>query len=135
MLYRRWPNRPELVVAALRHHTSAAPIGVPDTGTLRDDLLALLRHMSARVGEVAGVFSFLIADYYREAGLPPAALRERAVADARSEMALILERHAAGGPGPPRPDHDPGTGAGRHPGRDCRPDLPAPGHLLVSRAV
>ena len=92
VLYRRWPNRPELVVAALRHHTSAAPIGVPDTGTLRDDLLALLRHMSARVGEVAGVFSFLIADYYREAGLPPAALRERAVADARSEMALILER-------------------------------------------
>jgi len=92
VLYRRWPNRPELVVAALRHHTAAAPIAVPDTGTLRGDLLALLRHMSARVGEVAGVFSFLIADYYQQEGLPPAVLRERATAGTGSEMTRILER-------------------------------------------
>jgi AcrR family transcriptional regulator len=92
VLYRRWPNRPELVVAALRHHTAVAPIEAADTGTLRGDLLALLRHMSVRVGEVAGVFSFLIADYFQEEGLSPAALRERAVAGSGSEMALILER-------------------------------------------
>jgi AcrR family transcriptional regulator len=93
VLYRRWPNRPELVVAALRHHTAVAPIDVPDTGTLRDDLLVLLRHMSVRVGEVAGVLSFLIADYFQEAGLPPAIRRERALADTpQTEMALILER-------------------------------------------
>jgi AcrR family transcriptional regulator len=30
--YRRWPNRPELVVAALRHHTAMAPLDLPDTG-------------------------------------------------------------------------------------------------------
>ena len=54
VLYRRWPNRPELMVAALGHHAAVTPIGVPDTGTLRGDLLVLLRHMSARVGEVAG---------------------------------------------------------------------------------
>jgi AcrR family transcriptional regulator len=92
VLYRRWPNRPELVVAALGHHAAVAPIGVADTGTLRGDLLALLRHMSARVGEVAGVFSFLIADYFQQEGLSPAVLRERAVAGVPSEMALILER-------------------------------------------
>jgi AcrR family transcriptional regulator len=93
VLYRRWPNRPELVVAALRHHTDVAPIGLADTGSLRGDMLALLRHMSARVGEVAGVFSFLIADYFQEEGLPPAVLRERAIAGApQDEMAVILER-------------------------------------------
>jgi len=93
VLYRRWPNRPELIVAALRHHTAAAPMEVADTGTLRGDLLTLLRHMSVRVGEVAGVFSFLIADYFQEEGLSPAALRERAIASSpHSEMALILER-------------------------------------------
>jgi AcrR family transcriptional regulator len=97
VLYRRWPNRPELVVAALGHHTAVAPIGMPDTGTLRGDLLALLRHMSAHVGEVAGVFSFLIADYFQQEGLSPAVLRERAVAGAPSEMALILERAAERG--------------------------------------
>jgi AcrR family transcriptional regulator len=38
-LYRRWRGKPELVVAAVTHHhtTTAA---VPDTGTLRGDLLA-----------------------------------------------------------------------------------------------
>ena len=92
VLYRRWPNRPELVVAALGHHAAVVPIGVPDTGTLRGDLLALLRHMSARVGEVAGVFSFLIADYFQQEGLSPAVLRERAVGGTPSEMELILER-------------------------------------------
>lgn len=97
VLYRRWPNRPELVVAAVRHHTEVAPLGVPDTGSLREDLLALLRHMSVRVGEVAGIFSFLIADYFQEAGLPPAVLRERAIAGSQGEMSLILERAVARG--------------------------------------
>jgi AcrR family transcriptional regulator len=97
VLYRRWPNRPELVVAAVRHHTEVAPMGVPDTGSLRGDVLALLRHMSVRVGEVAGIFSFLIADYFQEAGLPPAVLRERAVAGSQSEMSAILERAVARG--------------------------------------
>lgn len=97
VLYRRWPNRPELVVAAVRHHTEAAPMGVPDTGSLRGDVLALLRHMSVRVGEAAGIFSFLIADYFHEAGLPPAVLRERAIAGSQSEMSAILERAIARG--------------------------------------
>jgi AcrR family transcriptional regulator len=94
VLYRRWPNRPELVVAALRHHTKLTAADAPDTGTLRGDLLALLRNMSSGVGEVAGVLSFLIADYFTEAGRPPlAVLRERAIADdSKTEMTLILER-------------------------------------------
>jgi AcrR family transcriptional regulator len=70
VLYRRWPNRPELVVAALAHHAQLAPMDVPDTGTLRDDLLALLRRMSEGVGEAAGVLSFFIAEYSRETGQP-----------------------------------------------------------------
>ena len=38
-LYRRWRGKPELVVAAVtQHHTTATT--APDTGTLRDDLLA-----------------------------------------------------------------------------------------------
>jgi AcrR family transcriptional regulator len=97
VLYRRWPNRPELVVAAVRHHTEVTPLGVPDTGSLRGDLLALLRHMSVRVGEAAGIFSFLIADYFHEAGLPPAVLRERAIAGSQGEMSQILERAVARG--------------------------------------
>jgi Tetracyclin repressor-like, C-terminal domain len=70
---------------------------MPDTGTMRGDVLALLRHMSARVGEVAGVLSFLIADFFDEAGLPPAVLRERAVGSEPGTMQAILDRAAARG--------------------------------------
>jgi AcrR family transcriptional regulator len=38
-LYRRWKGKPELVVAAVTHH-HATTAAVPDTGTLRGDLLA-----------------------------------------------------------------------------------------------
>ena len=97
VLYRRWPNRPELVVAALRHRTDFTSPEAFDTGTLRGDVLALLRHMSTRVGEIAGALSFLIAASFEEVGLTPAGLRERAVAGEPGTMEAILERAAARG--------------------------------------
>ena len=97
VLYRRWPSRPELVVAALRRHTDFTSPAMFDTGTLRGDVLALLRHMSARVGEIAGALSFLIAASFEEAGLTPAVLRERAVAGEPGTMQVILDRAAARG--------------------------------------
>jgi AcrR family transcriptional regulator len=42
-LYRHWPNKAELVVAAIRQMRGDADATLPDTGRLRDDLLALLR--------------------------------------------------------------------------------------------
>ena len=97
VLYRRWPNRPELAIAAIRHHTKLAATDIPDTGTLRGDVLALLRHMSARVGEFVGVFSFLIADYFKETGMPAAVLRERALAGEPTAMQIVLDRAVARG--------------------------------------
>jgi AcrR family transcriptional regulator len=92
VLYRRWPNRPELVVAALQHHIGSDPFQVPDTGSLRDDLLAVLRHLSTNVDDLA-VLSFLIADSFNEVGWSPAVLRERALAGtAKGGTALVIER-------------------------------------------
>ncbi len=97
VLYRRWPSRPELALAAMRQHTKLAPTEIPDTGTLREDVLALLRHISARGGEVAAVFSFLLGDYFNETGVPPAVLRERALGGQPTVMQAILDRAAARG--------------------------------------
>ena len=97
VLYRRWSNRPELALAAIRHQTKLAAVDIPDTGTLRDDVLALLRHASGRVGEVAGVISFLIADYFDETGIPAAVLRERALAGEPTAMQIVLDRAVARG--------------------------------------
>jgi AcrR family transcriptional regulator len=43
VLYRRWPNRAQLIIAALRTRVTSLVEDVPDTGELRGDLLALLR--------------------------------------------------------------------------------------------
>jgi AcrR family transcriptional regulator len=49
VLYRRWRNRAELVIAAMRHHTGSIVENVPDTGSLRSDVLGVLQLMADRV--------------------------------------------------------------------------------------
>jgi AcrR family transcriptional regulator len=48
VLYRRWRNRAELVIAAMRHRTGSIVENIPDTGNLRDDVLGVLRQMADR---------------------------------------------------------------------------------------
>jgi AcrR family transcriptional regulator len=52
VLYRRWRNRAELVIAALRHHSGSIVQSVPDTGDLRRDVLTVLRHGARRQQEL-----------------------------------------------------------------------------------
>ena len=92
VLARRWSDRVELVVAAIRHRTALGALDLPDTGTLRGDVLALLRQLSASVGEIAGVLSFVLTDYFDDTGLSPSDLRERAIVGTPSRMAAIIQR-------------------------------------------
>jgi AcrR family transcriptional regulator len=48
VLYRRWPNRAQLMISAIRHTLGPMIPAVPDTGSLREDILAVLRMMTAR---------------------------------------------------------------------------------------
>ena len=52
VLYRRWPSRSALVIAAVRDRTGSIVDRVPDTGSLRGDAVALLRHMAQRQREL-----------------------------------------------------------------------------------
>ena len=52
-LYRRWPGRAELVVAAV-HALLPDPTTLPDTGTLRGDLLATFRDLADRLSGPSG---------------------------------------------------------------------------------
>ena len=52
VLYRRWPNRARLVLAAMRQHGGSIAGRPPDTGSLRRDDLAVLRHMRDRFAQI-----------------------------------------------------------------------------------
>lgn len=52
-LYRRWPGRAELVVDACAAQ-GMSTMDVPDTGALRTDVLAVLRHFSATMAGPPG---------------------------------------------------------------------------------
>lgn len=78
VLYRRWANKDQLVLAAIEHHREANPVALPDTGTLRNDLLAQLTALSEALAgffaiAAAAAFSGLLAD----TGLTPAQARDK----------------------------------------------------------
>jgi hypothetical protein len=52
----------------------------------------LLRQVSARASETAGILSYLITDHYRQNGQAPRALRERLQAGPSAVMRRILDR-------------------------------------------
>jgi AcrR family transcriptional regulator len=52
VLYRRWPKRAELVLAAMRHHVGSITSQIPDTGDLREDVLIVLRQIRDRAKQI-----------------------------------------------------------------------------------
>jgi AcrR family transcriptional regulator len=99
-LYRRWPSRAALVIAALGYHYGA-PEPAPDTGSLRDDVLALLRQAAARLN---GIFGVAVRGLMAETLADPdqtASLRANMFTTRNRLMREILERAAARGDIPP----------------------------------
>jgi AcrR family transcriptional regulator len=52
VLYRRWPSRAELALAAMRHHVGSITSQIPDTGDLREDVLIVLRQIRDRAQQI-----------------------------------------------------------------------------------
>jgi AcrR family transcriptional regulator len=95
VLYRRWANKDQLVLAAIAHYGQARPIEMPDTGTLRGDLLALLTAFSnGRATFIAvaaaGAFSGLLAS----TGLTPAQAREKILGNQLDLSEHVVYRRA-----------------------------------------
>lgn len=97
VVYRRWPGRPALVLAAMRQQAPLLSGEVPDTGELRGDVLALLRRISRRLGEVSQETIYgLLADYFRDAELF-SYLQTQVLQIGADVMTTILQRAAARG--------------------------------------
>lgn len=92
VLYRRWHTREELLLATLRHHDDGERVALPDTGSLRDDVVALLRATQERRAEWIALLSANLSSFYRESQLSPAAIREALIGDRRDVMTGIVRR-------------------------------------------
>ena len=57
VIYRRWPHRLDLVVEALDRSLPGPESIAPDTGSLRGDLLAVLRRIAEGMADVRGARS------------------------------------------------------------------------------
>ncbi len=95
-VYRRWAGKEALVVDALTRLADQA-VTLPDTGSLLDDLRALLYGMvSGLSGPGGGLLRAVVGELGRSAALT-AAFRERHVASRRQVLAVIVERAARRG--------------------------------------
>ena len=92
-LYRRWASKGELVIDAVACMKKIDPESIPDTGTLRGDLVAMIKPHSIEDGEkklrvMAGLTSMIS----RDPGLADAAYA--AIVEPRASVNRLLLRRA-----------------------------------------
>jgi AcrR family transcriptional regulator len=88
VLYRRWKTREDLLRATARHRGAADAPPVPDTGTLRGDVLALLAGANTARNPMAALVSSMLGSYYDQTGPTPAELREAFLSERSSGSAV-----------------------------------------------
>lgn len=92
VVYRRWATKAELVRAAVAHVANRETMPDPDTGTLRDDLAAVMRFANeTRIGLTA-LFVAYLGGYFQETGTSPADLREAIVGGTPTLIDRIVDR-------------------------------------------
>ena len=89
-LYRRWPTKAELVLAAFVEGTRQVAVD-PDTGTLRGDLLQIGESIRAHVGTHAFTIRAVLVETSRSAELD-AMMQEQFLDQKKALMAQVLAR-------------------------------------------
>jgi AcrR family transcriptional regulator len=97
VLYRRWPSKQDLVVAMLVHNVKTDVVAAPNTGSLRGDVVALLKRANeARIRLATLVFTRL-GGFYREANTNLADLATFVQGGRDSALEEVLEHALARG--------------------------------------
>jgi len=97
VVYRRWPTKPELLRATIAHRRNSMPVVDPDTGSLRGDVLALLRDVNSKRAGVVALIGVGLGAYFEETGTSFADLRQALAGGYPSVMGPVLERADARG--------------------------------------
>ncbi len=95
--YRRWATKPELVRAVIAHGGRTEVIETIDTGTLRGDLIALLREANRSRARFITLLTTHLAGYFKETGTGFGDVREVFIGQRESRSEAIFQRAIARG--------------------------------------
>ncbi|MBN9619733.1 MAG: TetR/AcrR family transcriptional regulator [Actinobacteria bacterium] len=97
VVYRRWASKQELVRAAIKHRGGKETLVLPDTGSLRGDLVALMRQVSDTRSDVMALFTVGLGAYYEETGTTLGRVRADFLSQRNNSTASIFDRAIARG--------------------------------------
>lgn len=97
VLYRRWETPSDLAMDAIRQRMVTHPIEVPDTGSLRDDLVSYLADLVRKRAEIMVLFSMGAIQIFGSARKTIAEFMDRVTSGRTSGASLILQRAAERG--------------------------------------
>lgn len=97
VIYRRWPGKAELLRAAVTRAGAQQQVVVPDTGTLRGDMLELLRQANRSRAQLGVQMILQLGGYHAETGTGFAELRNAFLSERGDAVQTILERAVARG--------------------------------------
>jgi AcrR family transcriptional regulator len=92
VLYRRWSDRDDLVRATIVHVLKESRPAVPDTGSLREDVLTLMREIGAANVQLVTVMYAHLASYYRETGSNPSDLLDPVATGRKAALDALFDR-------------------------------------------
>lgn len=93
VIYRRWPDRDTLLIASIEFGLSSNRPEIPDTGNLRDDVIAILTVANTYRAQQLPVMSALMGSYFAQDGMTFAKLRAKVMGGQSSNsMEAILQR-------------------------------------------
>ncbi|MBU4337212.1 MAG: TetR/AcrR family transcriptional regulator [Actinobacteria bacterium] len=97
VIYRRWPTKRELVLATVERRGARTALTVPDTGSLREDLIALLDDVNHGRGQAMLVLGSYAGEFYRATGLTPDDVRDHWLGDRTTALHRVIDRAVARG--------------------------------------
>jgi AcrR family transcriptional regulator len=97
VLYRRWPNKRDLVLATLVHQVKSDVVAMPNTGSLRGDVIALLQRANELRLRLAILIFTRLGGFYREANTNIAELSAIVQGDRETVLDEIIDQAVARG--------------------------------------
>lgn len=97
VIYRRWSTKPDLVRAAVVRAGQREVVAIPDTGSLREDMLELLRRSNQARARLGIMLTLQLSGYFAETGTGPSELRNAFLEGRGDAVQTIIDRAVARG--------------------------------------